>query len=101
MNLKRASRLPSPNILSNELHVVYSHSFGLDGIFTEAEGCKLGEKVEYSAYFNPFAPTGHYRLDMSVPGDRDVFKAILGLDKVLSDYLLNPHVKDLTGSAFM
>lgn len=38
--------------------------------------------MEASAYFNPLAPTGHYEIDMSNPGDRDILTAILGLDKV-------------------
>lgn len=38
--------------------------------------------MEGAAYFNPFAPQGHYNLDMTMPGDRDVFRAILSLDKV-------------------
>lgn len=85
LNLKSRFALPPRNSVGRTKCCLPPHRFGLDGILTEAERCKLGQKVEESAYFNPFAPTGHYRLDMSVPGDRDVFKAILGLDKVLAD----------------
>lgn len=56
--------------------------FAIGASLTPEEAITLGGMVESSAYFNPFAPTGHYTLDMSVDGDRDTFKAILGLDKV-------------------
>lgn len=56
--------------------------FGLEGYLTELEIGHLGGMVESSAYFNPFAPAGHYNLNMAIPGERDVFRAILGLDKV-------------------
>eukprot|EP00752_Nemacystus_decipiens_P009815 g8759.t1 len=55
---------------------------GLEGFLTPLEAARLGRVVEGTAYFNPFAPQGHYNLDMTRPGDRDVFRAILGLDKV-------------------
>lgn len=55
---------------------------GLEGILTRLEAARLGSVVEGSAYFNPFAPQGHYNLNMTMPGDRDVFRALLGLDKV-------------------
>lgn len=55
---------------------------GLEGVLTPLEAARLGSVVESTAYFNPFAPQGHYNLDMTVPGDRDVFRALLSLDKV-------------------
>ncbi|CAM9595003.1 unnamed protein product, partial [Ectocarpus sp. 8 AP-2014] len=57
--------------------------FGLEGCLTPLEEERLGSVVEgSSAYFNPFAPQGHYNLDMTLPSDREVFRALLGLDKV-------------------
>ncbi|CAM9969799.1 unnamed protein product, partial [Ectocarpus sp. 13 AM-2016] len=57
--------------------------FGLQGCLTPLEEERLGSVVEgSSAYFNPFAPQGHYSLDMTLPSDREVFRALLGLDKV-------------------
>lgn len=50
------------------------------------EEARLGSVVEGSAYFNPFAPQGHYNLDMTMPCDRDVFRSILSLDKVSSTH---------------
>lgn len=55
---------------------------GLEGYLTPLEAARLGGVVKGAAYFNPFAPQGHYNLDMKMPGDRDVFRALLGLDKV-------------------
>ncbi|CAN0200791.1 unnamed protein product, partial [Ectocarpus sp. 12 AP-2014] len=57
--------------------------FGLEGCLTPLEEERLGSVIEgSSAYFNPFAPQGHYNLDMTLPSDREVFRALLGLDKV-------------------
>lgn len=62
--------------------------FGLEVCLTELEVGHLGGMVESSAYFNPFAPAGHYNLNMAIPGEKDVFRAILGLDKVNISRLL-------------
>lgn len=56
--------------------------FGLEGNLTPLETTRLGNVVESSANFNPFAPQGHYNLDMAIPSDRDVLRALLLLDKV-------------------
>lgn len=56
--------------------------FGLEGCLTPLETSRLGSVVEGFANFNPFAPQGHYNLDMTMPGDRDVLRALLLLDKV-------------------
>ncbi|CAM9108325.1 unnamed protein product, partial [Hapterophycus canaliculatus] len=56
--------------------------FGLNGRLTPVEATRLGRVVEGSAYFNPFAPQGHYNLDMTMSTDRNIFRALLGLDKV-------------------
>ncbi|CAM9221094.1 unnamed protein product, partial [Scytosiphon promiscuus] len=61
--------------------------FGLSGCLTPLEAARLGRVVEGSAYFNPFAPQGHYNLDMSIPADRDNFRALLSLDKVNRAYV--------------
>lgn len=61
--------------------------FGLEGYLTPLETTRLGSVVEGSAHFNPFAPQGHYNLDMTMPGDRDVLRALLLLDKVRPTYV--------------
>lgn len=55
---------------------------GLEGYLTPLEAARLGSVVEGTAYFNPFAPQGHYNLDMTMPSDRDMFRTLLSLDKV-------------------
>lgn len=51
---------------------------------TPLEAARLGNVVEGTSYFNPFAPQGHYNLDLAMPADREVFRALLSLDKVSS-----------------
>eukprot|EP00903_Cladosiphon_okamuranus_P011517 g10844.t2 len=55
---------------------------GLVDRLTTLEAARLGSVVERTAYFNPFAPQGHYNLDLAMPTDRQVFRALQSLDKV-------------------
>ena len=66
---------------------------GLEGSLTPLEATRLGSVVAGAAYFNPFAPQGHYNLDMAMPGDREVFRAILSLDKVGGPTSHQPQVR--------
>ncbi|CAB1118437.1 unnamed protein product [Ectocarpus sp. CCAP 1310/34] len=76
--------------------------FGLEDCLTPLEEERLGSVVEgSSAYFNPFAPQGHYNLDMTLPSDREVFRALLGLDKAKAKKTTSkaPAGKTKTGNA--